>query len=131
MDAIESLIDKRIRQAMDEGLFDNLTGAGRPIADLHEQLEPGWWAARLARRERSKARAEDARDAAATSLATVWSMAAEHDVRDEVDRINAAIDRANVNIEPHEQLSRHDADRVVAKWRALRAHRNRARTPPD
>jgi len=34
MDRWESLVDKKIREAMEAGEFDNLAGTGQPI-DLH------------------------------------------------------------------------------------------------
>jgi hypothetical protein len=43
MDAWESLVDKKIREAMEAGEFDNLSGAGEPI-DLSENPfeDPDW-----------------------------------------------------------------------------------------
>ena len=43
MDAWESLIDKKIREAMEAGEFDDLSGAGQPI-DLSENPfeDPDW-----------------------------------------------------------------------------------------
>src|SRR5215471_19077933 len=43
MDAWESLVDKKIREAMEAGEFDNLSGAGEPI-DLSENpfADPDW-----------------------------------------------------------------------------------------
>jgi len=48
MDAWESLVDKKIREAMEAGEFDNLSGSGAPI-DLSENPfeDPDW---RLAHR---------------------------------------------------------------------------------
>lgn len=55
----EVIADRRIEQARDEGILDNLAGAGRPIDDLDQVRQPGWWAARLVRRERDLAKDED------------------------------------------------------------------------
>lgn len=55
----EMIADRRIEEARDEGFFDNLAGAGQPIDDLDRVRPPGWWAARLVRRERALARAEE------------------------------------------------------------------------
>jgi hypothetical protein len=43
MDVWESLVDRKIREAMEAGEFDNLAGAGAPI-DLSENPyeDPGW-----------------------------------------------------------------------------------------
>lgn len=127
VDAIESLIDKRIRQAMAEGAFDNLPGAGKPIPDLGEQLEPGWWAARIARRERSRARADETRDRLATALTALWPLRSETEVRAAVADMNAVVAVANRNLEPEDQIAGYDADGLVAKWRRLSEQRHRAR----
>ncbi|MEM8707511.1 MAG: DnaJ family domain-containing protein [Actinomycetota bacterium] len=58
MSAFESIVERRIRAAQEAGLFDDLDGAGEPIADIDRMRPPGWWATRLAARERSKLRAE-------------------------------------------------------------------------
>lgn len=44
----ESLADKRIREAMERGEFDNLPGAGRPL-ELSD--DPDWWIKSKLRRE--------------------------------------------------------------------------------
>jgi hypothetical protein len=57
MDA-ESIADRKIREAMERGEFDDLPGKGQPIPDLDRPREPGWFAARLVEEERRRA-AED------------------------------------------------------------------------
>jgi hypothetical protein len=39
----ESLADRRIREAMEAGQFDDLPGAGKPIPDLAEPHDELWW----------------------------------------------------------------------------------------
>ena len=50
--ALRTLAENRIREAMDEGLFDDLEGAGRPLPDLDEPYDPNWWIRKWMRRER-------------------------------------------------------------------------------
>ena len=45
-------VDQQIRLAMQRGEFDNLPGAGKPIADLGSQHDPDWWLKKLIERER-------------------------------------------------------------------------------
>lgn len=47
----ESLIERRIREAMERGDFDNLPGAGKPIADLDETEDELSWLRRWMKRE--------------------------------------------------------------------------------
>lgn len=50
MDWLESLVERRIREATEQGAFDDLPGAGRPL-ELHDAGDPDWWVKQLARRE--------------------------------------------------------------------------------
>ena len=47
----ESLVDRRIREAMERGDFDDLPGAGKPLEIITEPYEPAWWVKRWMRRE--------------------------------------------------------------------------------
>lgn len=49
--AIELIADNRIRQAMEEGQFDDLPGAGKPIPDIDEPYDSLWWVKKWIRRE--------------------------------------------------------------------------------
>lgn len=55
MDIAETIAERRIREAMAQGLFDNLAGAGKPIDDLDGIRESGWWAKRIVAEERDRA----------------------------------------------------------------------------
>lgn len=52
--AVEGIVERRVSEARDEGLFDNLQGQGKPIADLDTSRPPGWWAQRFVAEERKK-----------------------------------------------------------------------------
>jgi len=54
VDIAETIAERKIRQAMAEGAFENLPGTGQPIADIEEYREPGWWAARAIEEERRR-----------------------------------------------------------------------------
>jgi hypothetical protein len=47
----ESFTDAIIKKAQREGKFDNLPGAGKPLAGLDGPYDPLWWAKELLRRE--------------------------------------------------------------------------------
>lgn len=49
--AIELIADNRIRQAEEEGQFDDLPGTGKPIPDIDEPYDPLWWVKKWIRRE--------------------------------------------------------------------------------
>lgn len=46
-----SWVDQQIRVAMAKGEFDNLPGAGKPIADLGSEHDRDWWLKKLIERE--------------------------------------------------------------------------------
>ena len=48
---IPSLADRRIREAMEQGKFDDLPGTGEPIPDLEDGYDPDWWAKKWVERE--------------------------------------------------------------------------------
>jgi hypothetical protein len=50
--AIELIADNRIRQAMEEGQFDDLPGLGQPIPDIDEPYDPMWWVKKWIKREK-------------------------------------------------------------------------------
>lgn len=47
----QTWVDLQVRQAMERGDFDDLPGAGKPIADLGESHDPNWWIKKLVERE--------------------------------------------------------------------------------
>ena len=51
----ETLVDYLVKKAKANGEFDNLPGAGQPIADLDEPYDELWWAKKLVEREELKA----------------------------------------------------------------------------
>ena len=50
--AVELIADNRIRQAMEEGQFDDLPGLGKPIPDIDEPYDPLWWVKKWMKREK-------------------------------------------------------------------------------
>jgi hypothetical protein len=51
MGILESLVERRIREAMERGEFDNLPGAGKPIPDLDDREDELSWIKRWMKRE--------------------------------------------------------------------------------
>jgi hypothetical protein len=47
----ESWIEAQIRVAREQGAFDNLPGAGKPIPNLDQAHDPLWWVKQLLQRE--------------------------------------------------------------------------------
>ena len=123
MGAFEEIADRRIRAGYEAGLFDGLEGAGRPIRDIDKVRPPGWWATRLATRERSKLRAEELTAAVTAAMPSLWRASDEEAVRRQVGQLNDRIDDYNAGTawERHERL---DVVRIIEQWRRLGSYRN-------
>ena len=50
--ALRRVAERRIREAIATGAFDDLPGAGRPIRGIDEPYDPLWWVKGWLRRER-------------------------------------------------------------------------------
>jgi len=137
--SFESWIDQQIREATERGEFDNLPGAGKPIADLDKPYDQVWVRRHL---EREGVPADvllptplGLRAEAGRLRETVRDLPSERAVRDTVSELNqriAAWLRAPTG--PAVYVRPVDADAVVEQWRsdrtADRAARRAARTPP-
>ena len=125
----ESFVDKQIREAQARGEFDGLSGAGRPIPDLDRRAGESWWINRKLREERvtnvppALALRRDV-DRAREQIAAADS---EAEVTAIVDTINTRIRTANATIVtgPPSDVWPLDLERVLARWRADRADRDR------
>lgn len=120
VEIFESIADRRIRAARKAGLFDDLPGAGKPIPDLDRERPPGWWAARLVRRERSVLRAEELDRELRTAVPRLWRSETEDLVRTQVEELNERIDEYN-RTTTWERRARLRTDEVLDQWRQLRS----------
>ena len=125
MGAFEDIADRRIRAGQEAGLFDGLAGQGRPIPDLGRIRPPGWWATRLAGRERSKLRAEDLRDELALAMPSLWREPTEADVVARIRALNQRIDDHNAG-STWEPVDRLDPAVLLGEWRRLARYRTTA-----
>jgi hypothetical protein len=119
----ESWVDKQIREAQDNGEFDDLPGHGKPLPDIDRPRDELWWVRSKLRREKVsfsppalslRREVDDAveRIAAATS---------EEKVRELVAAINERIRFVNSHTisGPATSIGTLDVDDVLAKWRNL------------
>ena len=63
----ETWIEAQIRVAREQGAFDNLPGAGKPLPYLDQEYDPDWWVKQL-----SPARADLYAAAVAPSCSAKW-----------------------------------------------------------
>ena len=123
--SFESWIDAQIRVAQEEGAFDNLPGAGKPLPNLGQEYDPLWWVKQLAQREQISMLppALELLRKVETELATIEKLHDEATVRSRVTALNVEIAKVNATVleGPPTRLGTLDVDQVVARWRRTRS----------
>ena len=122
----ESFVEQQIREAMEEGAFDNLQGKGEPIADLGREYDPDWWAKKLIEREKVSITpaALALRGPVDQALERLSQLRDEMEVRRTIEALNAHIRKLNATIAegPPTNLAPLDVDAIVRSWRAATSH---------
>lgn len=122
-DRIESLIDARIRAARENGEFDDLPGAGKPLPGRAEPHDEQWWLKEFLRREGINA---EAMLPPSMQLARqverlpdeVRQLPSEQRVRETVTELNRDIlDYQLRPSPPFVPVRRVDVETMVALWR--------------
>jgi hypothetical protein len=127
LDGVESIADRRIREAQREGAFEDLPGAGRPLPD--RPYHPDWWAADKLRREGVSflPPALELRRDVERTLESVAGMNDERAARAALETLNARIRRAAATTTkgPPLDVAPLDVDAQLASWRAADPRRTR------
>jgi len=115
----ESWIEGQIRVAMEQGAFDNLPGAGKPLPNIDQEYDPAWWVKQLVQREQISVLppALELLRKVEGELATIGQ------VRRRIVALNVEIAKVNATVVegPPTNLATLDVDRVVAQWRRVRS----------
>ena len=129
----ETWIEAQIRVAREQGAFDNLPGAGKPLPYLGQEYDPDWWLKQLVQREQISIlppslellRKVD------KELAAIDKLHDEATVRRRVSALNIEIARVNATVleGPPTRLGPLDVDQVVARWRQTRSANSRGSSP--
>jgi len=119
--SFEPWIEAQIRVALEQGAFDNLPGAGKPLP-TGEHYDPDWWVKQLMQREQVSwlPPSLEFKRKVEAELAAIDKLRDEAIVRQRLAALNAEIAKANATtIEgPPTSLAALDVDRIVARWRA-------------
>jgi hypothetical protein len=114
----ESWVEAQIRVAMEQGAFDNLPGAGKPLPNLDQEHDPLWWVKQLVQREQISLLppALELLRQVETELAAIEQLADEATVRRRVAALNGEIAKVNATVleGPPTSLGTLDVDR---SWR--------------
>ena len=131
----ETWIEAQIRVAREQGAFDNLPGAGKPLPNLGQEYDPLWWVKQLVQREQISMLPPSLEllRKVEKELAAIEKLHDEATVRRRVAALNVEIAKVNATVVegPPTRVGTLDVDQVVARWRrtrsanpavALRAH---------
>jgi hypothetical protein len=120
----ETWIDAQIRVAREQGAFDNLPGAGRPLPNLDQEYDLATWVKQLVQREQLSILPPSLEllRKVEKELAAIEKVHDEPAVRRRVAALNVEIAKVNATIleGPPTRLSTLDVDKVVANWRRTR-----------
>ena len=117
----ETWIDAQIRVAREQGAFDNLPGAGKPLPNLDQAYDPLWWVKQLIQREQVSMLPPslELRRKVEKELAAIEKPDDEAAVRHRVAALNVEIAKVNATVMegPPTRLSTLDVDKIVERWR--------------
>ena len=121
----ETWIEAQIRVAMEEGAFDTLPGAGKPLPNLGQEYDPLWWVKQFVQREQISMLPPSLEllRKVETELATIEKLHDEAAVRRRIAALNVEIAKVNATVVegPPTRLGTLDVDQVVAHWRRTRS----------
>jgi hypothetical protein len=117
----ETFAERRIREAMEAGEFDNLPGAGQPIPGIDEPPDPDWWIKQKLKNEGLSIVPPilEARRELERTLAELPGIRTEAEVRRRLERVNQQIREAIASPQPGPPIVvlPVDVDEVVNQWR--------------
>jgi hypothetical protein len=118
----ETWIERKIRESMEQGEFDNLPGSGEPIPELARPYDELWWLRKKLREEQLSIDPPTLvlRREYDDTMAKIAATRREVEVRRLVAAINERIIYVNshTTFGPPSDLVPLNVERVVADWRA-------------
>ena len=117
----ESYAERLIREAQEEGAFDRLAGAGKPLPLSGGPLPEAWWIKEKLRSEQLSG-VPDSIAIRHEAEAVLAAVARDHDervARERLEALNAKIRRLNRTFTgwPPTTLAPLDVDEVLRRWR--------------
>ncbi|HEV7863449.1 MAG TPA: DUF1992 domain-containing protein [Acidimicrobiia bacterium] len=117
----ETWVERKIRESMERGEFDNLPGMGEPIPDLHQPYDELWWLRKKLQSENLSVEppALALRKELDDARARIAAAGSEAEVRRLVAVINERIVYVNshTTFGPPSDLVPLDVERTVDEWR--------------
>lgn len=131
-----AVVESAIQQAMRQGAFDNLPGAGKPIEDLGTHHDPDWWIRRKIQTEKLEGLGPAAltlRVEEAQLEQTLDAFRREADVREYLEDFNRRVVDARRQLMggPPVVTALRDVEADIAAWRMRREKAPVAVEDPD
>jgi hypothetical protein len=124
---LESWVERKIRESMERGEFDNLPGSGQPLPDLAQPYDELWWLRKKLREEKLSIDPPTftLRKEVNSARLLIAAAGSEAEVRRRVAAINQRIVYVNshVTFGPPSDIVPLDVEQVVADWRSARTIR--------
>jgi hypothetical protein len=126
MDQRAQYVETRIQQAIRNGDFDDLPGAGKPIEGLGDVHDPDWWIRRKIQRENLTGLGPPALTLRIENRELddrLDAISSEHEVRETLDDFNRRVIEARRQLlgGPPVVTPVRDVDAEVERWRQRRA----------
>jgi hypothetical protein len=122
--AWDTWIDQQIREAREQGAFDDLPGWGRPLPGLEAGYDPDWWVKKLVQREGISVLppALELLRKVEGVLEGLSRLPTEAQVREQLVALNAEIAKVNAaTLEgPATRLGVLDVDSIINEWKVRR-----------
>jgi hypothetical protein len=120
----ETWVDEQIRVAREQGAFDNLPGAGKPLPNLDQEYDLAAWVKQLVQREQLSILPPslELHRKVEKELAAIEKLDDEATVRRRLAALNLEIAKVNATVVegPPTRLSTLDVDKALARWRRTR-----------
>ncbi len=117
----KSFVERRIREALEAGEFDNLPGAGQPIPGIDDPPDEDWWVKQKLKGEGLSIVPPilEARRELERTLAELPRLKFEEDVRRRLAKVNQQIREAIASPHPGPAIVvlPVDVEQVIAEWR--------------
>ncbi len=97
------MVERQIKEAVARGEFDDLPGAGRPLADLDP--DPEWWAKRFVRSERAREAADELRSMIRAELPRLRAARDQRAAERRVAEINEMVEAVNGALHSSDQVA--------------------------
>ena len=107
-------VERVIRDAQADGLFDDLAGSGRPLPDIDRPYEPGWWARKWVERDRNQARVNDLLARLRRDVPRALGSPTEAEARRRLESLNEQIAATSREVDLEDPIEPIDVDEVIA-----------------